>query len=262
MMTLLSTAATGMQAQELRIEVISNNIANINTTAYQRQRAEFEDLLYQTDLQTGTSSSDAETIVPAGIYVGLGVKAAGVYRIPDQGELTQTSSDLDIAVRGKGYFRLEMPDGSFAYTRAGSFQTNADGDIVNLHGHRLSPGINVPQESTSLTINSSGQVIAMLAGQTEPQTLGQIDLVDFINPAGLEAVGDNLLLESAASGAPVVGIADTDQFGNLLQGWLESSNVNPVSEITDLIAAQRAYELNSKVIKAGDEMLQAINQTA
>lgn len=258
---ILSTAATGVQAQELNVQVISNNIANINTTAYQRSRAAFEDLLYISHRRAGVSSSDANTIIPTGIELGMGVKAGGVYRIPIEGELQQTESPLDVAIRGKGYFRIQMPDGTFAYTRDGTFQKNNNGEIVTLGGYMVMPGITIPETATSIEINPAGEVIVLLAGDTvNPQTIGQLDLVDFINTPGLLSLGDNLYAETGASGAPILGLAQTEQFGNIIQGWLETSNVNPVFELTQLISAQRAYEINSKIIQAGDEMLQTINQ--
>lgn len=259
-MRALHTAATGLQAQTLNIDVISNNIANITTTAYERQRAEFQDLLYQSQERVGTNSSDAGTIVPTGIQIGLGVSAGAVYRINEQGSLTQTSSPLDLAIRGKGYFGVELPSGELAYTRAGSFQLNADGEIVTAEGYRVSPGITIPQEAIDITVNESGEVQVTMPNQTQPQLVGQLELSGFVNPAGLDALGDNLFRETEASGAPIVGIAGQDGMGTILQGFLESSNVNPVTELTTLITAQRAYELNSKVIQAADETLQTLNQ--
>jgi flagellar basal-body rod protein FlgG len=259
-MRALHTAATGLQAQTLNIDVISNNIANLTTTSFKRQRAEFQDLLYQSQERVGTNSSDSGTIVPTGIQVGLGVSAGAVYRIHEQGSLTQTSSPLDIAIRGKGFFSVELPTGEIAYTRAGSFQLNGDGEIVTSEGYLVSPGITVPDDAIDITINESGEVQATMPNQTQPQLLGQLEITDFVNPAGLDALGDNLLKETEASGAPIVGIAGEDGIGTLLQGFLESSNVNPVTELTTLITAQRAYELNSKVIQAGDEILQTLNQ--
>lgn len=260
-MRALNIAASGLQAQQLNVEVISNNIANINTTAYQRQRAEFQDLLYQNEQRAGTNSSDAGTIVPTGIQLGLGVNAGSVYRVTMQGELTQTNSPTDIAIRGRGYFRVDLPNGGYAYTRAGSFHISPQGEIVTQKGYIVSPGITIPGTAGTISINESGQISATLPGSNSPQVLGQLELYDFVNPAGLQAEGDNLLTETAASGQPVQGLPNSEQFGSMLQGWLETSNVNPVTEITSLITAQRSYELNSKVIQAGDEMLQTVNQS-
>jgi flagellar basal-body rod protein FlgG len=260
-MRALNTAATGMQAQQLNVDVISNNIANINSTSYQRQRAEFMDLLYQTQRNPGSASSDTGSIIPTGVQIGLGVNTGSVYRINEQGELQQTSNPTDIAIKGKGYFRVELPDGTFSYTRAGSFQMSPTGEIVNAKGYLVSPGIIIPNNSSNVTINDSGQVSATLPGAATPQILGQFDMIDFPNPAGLFATGDNQFIESAASGAPTTGVAGVDGLGKIIQGWLETSNVDPVREITSLITAQRGYELNSKVIKAGDEMLQTVNNS-
>ncbi|WP_300298709.1 flagellar basal-body rod protein FlgG [Ferrovibrio sp.] len=252
----LSTGATGMMAQQLNVEVISNNIANMSTTAFKRQRAEFQDLLYQNMRRPGSSSSDANTIVPSGIQIGVGVRTAGVYRIHEQGNLTTTGNTYDLAISGKGYFQITLPSGETAYTRAGSFQVNAQGQIVTVDGYLLNPAITVPQGSLSVSIDATGIVEARIAGQANAQQLGQIQLATFINEAGLEATGDNLFLETAASGQPTVGNPNAVGFGTLRQGYVETSNVNPVQEITNLITAQRAYEMNSKTITASDEMLQ------
>lgn len=253
----LSTGATGMMAQQLNVEVISNNIANMSTTAFKRQRAEFQDLLYQNLRRPGSTSSDANTIVPSGIQIGVGVRAAGVYRIHEQGNLTTTGNAYDVAINGKGFYQITLPSGETAYTRAGSFQVDGQGQLVTVDGYQLQPGIAVPQGALSVSIDATGIVEARLAGQAQPQQLGQIQLATFINEAGLEATGDNLFLETPASGQPTVGNPNAAGFGTLRQGYLETSNVNPVQEITNLITAQRAYEMNSKVITASDEMLQA-----
>ncbi len=256
----LSIAATGMLAQQLNVEVISNNIANMNTTSFKRQRPEFQDLLYQNDRLVGASSSDLGTVVPNGIQIGVGVKTASVYRITDQGNLISTGNTLDLAIQGRGFFEIERPDGENAYTRAGTFQRSADGEIVTADGFVVSPGITIPIDAIDITVNASGQVEAKIAGQIAPQILGQIQLFNFTNDAGLEALGGNLFLETAASGTPVQGLPGSAGFGTLLQGFLETSNVNPVSEIAALITAQRAYELNSKVIQVTDEMMSTGNQ--
>lgn len=256
----LHIGATGMLAQQTNVEVISNNIANMNTTAYARRRAEFHDLLYQNIRRPGSTSSDAGTIVPAGIQLGLGVKTAAVYRISEQGSVTSTDNTLDVALRGKGYFQIQLPSGETAYTRDGSFQLSADGQIVTHEGYPVIPGMVVPQDAVSVNINASGEVMVKLDGQVEPQNIGQFQLANFANEAGLEAIGGNLLLETPASGAAVVGNPGAPGFGTMLQGFLEHSNVNVVSEITALIAAQRAYEMNSKVIQTSDDMMAKINQ--
>ncbi|MBS4047367.1 MAG: flagellar basal-body rod protein FlgG [Alphaproteobacteria bacterium] len=252
----LSTGATGMMAQQLNVEVISNNIANMSTTGFKRQRAEFQDLLYQNMRRPGSTSSDANTIVPSGIQVGVGVRTAGVYRINEQGNLSSTGNTYDLAISGKGYFQITLPSGETAYTRAGSFQINADGQMVTVDGYQLNPQITVPQGALSVNIDATGIVEARIAGQVNAQQLGQIQLATFVNEAGLEATGDNLYLETAASGQATVGNPNAVGFGVLRQGYVETSNVNPVQEITNLITAQRAYEMNSKIITASDEMLQ------
>lgn len=254
-MKALSIAATGMLAQQLNVEVISNNIANMNTTAYKRQRAEFQDLLYQNIERAGAASSDAGTVVPTGIQIGVGVRTAGVYRVTSQGELVNSDTPLDMAINGKGYFRVPLPSGEDAYTRAGSFQLSPNGEIVNSEGYPISPGITIPQDAIDISINANGEVLVKIEGQLEPQNVGQFELATFPNNAGLQAIGDNLLLETPASGAASTGSPNTPGFGALVQGYLERSNVNSVSEITQLIAAQRAYEMNSKVISTADEML-------
>ncbi|GHD60953.1 flagellar basal-body rod protein FlgG [Thalassobaculum fulvum] len=255
----LSIATTGMAAQQLNVEVISNNIANMNTTGYKRQRAEFQDLLYQDQRRVGTNSSDAGTIVPSGIQLGVGVKTAATYRINEQGALTLTENNLDVAIRGSGYFQIEMPNGETAYTRAGSFQTSQDGTIVTPDGYTVLPGITLPAATLNVTINESGQIFAQIDGQVQEQNVGQIQLATFQNPAGLENIGNNLLLETEASGAATTGVPGANGFGRLQQGFVEASNVDPVQEITNLITAQRAYELNSKVIETSDQMMSTVN---
>lgn len=255
----LATAATGMMAQQLNIEVISHNIANLTTTGFKRQRAEFQDLLYQDSGRVGTNSSDAGTIVPAGIQVGLGAKAAAIYRINEQGNMLNTENPLDVAINGKGWFQVEMPNGDISYTRSGSFQVDPEGQIVTPEGFLVLPGITIPEDAIDVSINRSGEVQVKLQGQVEAEIIGQIEVVRFINDGGLEARGDNLYFETLASGEPIVGIAGEEGFGVIQQGFVEASNVNPVSEITNMIVAQRAYEMNSKVITASDEMMQTVN---
>ncbi len=257
-MRALDIAGTGMQAQQTNVEVISNNIANMTTTGFKRRRAEFQDLIYQNLRRVGSNSSDSGTVVPAGAQVGLGVKTAAIYRISEQGNLTQTSNSLDMAIQGSGYFQVTLPSGDTAYTRDGTFGLASNGTIVTADGYAVAPGIVVPSNAESITVNSTGQVQATIAGQTAPQTLGQLQLAVFPNEAGLDAQGDNLFVQTAASGAPVTGTPGAVGFGSVEQGFVESSNVNVVSEITDLITAQRAYEMNSKVITASDDMLQTL----
>ena len=256
----LSIAATGMLAQQTYVDVISNNIANMNTTGFKRQRPEFQDLLYQNLEQIGATSSDAGTILPSGVQLGVGVKTAAVYRITEQGNLMSTGNALDLAIQGKGFFRIELPSGDDAYTRAGTFQISAQGQIVTLDGFTVGPGITIPAEARDVSINASGEVQVKLDGQVQPQVVGQLELVTFPNAAGLEAIGDNLLLETPSSGGAAAGTPGSTGYGTLQQGFLETSNVNAVSEITSLINAQRAYELNSKVITTSDEMMAAVSQ--
>ncbi|GAB4120568.1 MAG: flagellar basal-body rod protein FlgG [Rhodothalassiaceae bacterium] len=258
-MKALSTAATGMLAQQLNVEVISNNIANMNTTAYKRRRAEFQDLLYQSIERVGANSSAQGTVVPSGVQVGVGVRTAGVYRISSQGSLELTDNPLDLAINGRGFFRVQDPNGEELYTRSGSFQLDQDGRLVTTDGFEVLPGINVPQEARDIVINQEGEVQVLLDGQINPQVVGQLDLAIFPNDAGLEAIGSNLFRETQASGNATVATPGTDGFGVVEQGFLERSNVDPVQEITSLITAQRAYELNSRVITTSDEMLNAVN---
>lgn len=256
-MKALSIAATGMLSQQLNVEVISNNIANLNTTAFKRQRAEFQDLLYQNIERMGSNSSDAGTIVPTGIQIGVGVKTGSVYRITEQGNLIPTGNPLDVAINGRGMFRVQMPSGEDAYTRAGAFQLSPQGQIVTSEGFVVQPGITVPQEATDISINTQGEVSAKIDGQNIPQVVGQLELSLFPNESGLEAKGDNLYMETPASGPANVGVPFTPGFGGIVQEFLETSNVNAVSEITNLITAQRAYEMNSRVIATADEMMSA-----
>jgi flagellar basal-body rod protein FlgG len=256
----LAIGATGMQAQQLNVEVISNNIANSATNGFKAQRAEFQDLLYQNMRRIGSTSSDAGTIVPSGVQIGAGVRTASVYRIMSQGNLTVTENQLDIAVNGNGFFQIQLPTGETAYTRDGSFSLNPQGQIVTSNGYLLNPAITVPPNSQSITVSATGQVQAKIAGTVTPATVGQVTLAAFPNDAGLEATGDNLFLETPASGTAVTGNPGVQGFGSIVQGSLETSNVNVVQEITNLITAQRAYEMNSKVIKTTDEMMQTVGQ--
>jgi flagellar basal-body rod protein FlgG len=261
-MSSLNIAATGMLAQQLNVDVISNNIANLNTTAFKSQRAEFQDLLYQNQRQTGATSSDTGTIVPTGVEIGTGVKPAAVYRMTQQGTLINTNNPLDLAIEGRGYFQILQPDGTTAYTRAGSFQLSPTGQIVSADGFVVQPAITLPSNTTSVTVNLNGQVIAQIAGQTNPQIVGQLQLAVFPNEAGLNATGSNLFTVTAASGPATIGNPGIGNIGigTIQQGFLETSNVNIVSEITNLITAQRAYEMNSKVIQTSDQMLSTLTQ--
>jgi flagellar basal-body rod protein FlgG len=255
-MRALDTAATGMMAQELMVQVISNNIANMTTTAYKRQRAEFEDLLYDHVSQIGTQTSTQGNILPVGIELGTGVKTVGTPRLMSQGNLTATGNSLDLAIRGDGFFKILMPDGTFAYTRDGSFNLDNQGRIVTAEGNLVQPGLTIPATATSITINEQGQVSVTLPGSTTATLVGQITLTRFVNEAGLQAIGDNLFVETPASGTPQDGQPNLNGYGNLQQGNLEQSNVDAVTEMSNLITAQRAYEMNSKVITAADQMLQ------
>jgi flagellar basal-body rod protein FlgG len=256
-MRALHTAATGMMAQELNVQVISNNIANMRTTGYKRQRAEFQDLLYEHVRRVGTQTSTQGNILPVGIDLGGGVKTVGTPRLMTQGTISPTGGDLNLAIRGDGFFKIQMPDGTFTYTRDGTFQMDAQGRIVNLQGNVVQPGITIPNNAQSIAINPQGQVSATIPGSTTPSVLGQLALTRFVNRAGLQAIGDNLFVETPASGPPQDGTPNTDGYGDIQQGSLEQANVEAVTEISDLIAAQRAYEMNGKVITAADQMLQA-----
>ena len=258
-MRALGIAATGMLAQQRNVEVISNNLANMNTTGFMRRRTEFQDLLYQNLRRVGSTSSDAGDVVPTGVQIGLGVKLAGVYRIHAQGNLAATDNPFDLAIQGKGFFQIQMPDGELAYTRDGTFQLNDQGQIVTHDGYLVQPTIAIPEDAVDITINQSGEVLVKQQGQVDLQNVGQLELAIFPNEAGLEAVGGNLFRETAGSGAALTGVPQTPGFGSVLQGFLETSNVNAVEEITNLISAQRAYEMNSKVIQAADEMLATIS---
>ena len=261
-MRALLIAGTGLAAQQLHVDTIANNLANSTTTGYKAARPEFTDLIYQDLKRSGTNSTDQGTILPVGVQIGLGVKTAAIARNTGQGSIALTDNSLDLAIQGKGYFQITMADGSTAYTRDGSLKLNDTGIIVNSSGFPLNPAITVPNNAVSISINSSGVVQATIQGQQTPQQLGQMQLATFVNPAGLQATGDNLFTETAASGAALQSNPGLDGTGTLLQGSLESSNVDSVTEITNLISAQRAYEMNTKVLTAVDQMLQSLNQTA
>jgi flagellar basal-body rod protein FlgG len=261
-MRALDTAATGMAAMDLQVQVIAGNIANMTTTGYKSQRAEFQDLLYEHVQRIGAQASDQGNILPVGIELGSGVKTVGTPRLMTQGSLAQTGNTLDVAIQGSGWFKILMPDGTFSYTRDGSFQMDAQGRIVTAEGNLVQPTITVPQGSTGLTINQQGQVSVTPSGSTTSSILGQFTLTTFINDAGLQANGSNLFTATPASGTPQDGTPGTNGAGTLLQGSLEQSNVEAVTEISNLIAAQRAYEMNSKVVTAADQMLQTTSQLA
>jgi len=259
-MRALDTAATGMAAMDLKVQVIAGNIANMSTTGYKSQRAEFQDLIYEHVQRIGAQASDQGNILPVGIELGSGVKTVGTPRLMTQGTLTQTGNTLDVAIQGDGFFKVLMPDGTFSYTRDGSFQMDSQGRIVTAEGNLVQPTITIPPNSTGLTINQQGQVSVTLPGTTSSSILGQFTITTFLNDAGLQANGDNLFVATPASGTPQDGVAATNGAGTLLQGSLEQSNVEAVTEITNLIQAQRAYEMNSKVITAADQMLQSTAQ--
>lgn len=259
-MQALRIAATGMSAQQMRVEVISNNLANMSTTGYDARRAEFADLHYQQLTRAGTIAAADGTLVPTGVQLGLGVRPAAVSVLLAQGSLTQTGGDLDLAIEGAGYLEVTLPSGGAAYTRDGALKRSADGLIVTSQGYPLVPDITIPEDARSISISPEGEVYAYFADRVEPELLGQIGLSGFANPKGLEAIGDNLFIETGASGPPLAGTAGSNGLGTLRQGYLEASSVDAVREVTELIEAQRGYELNAKVITAADQMLAATNQ--
>jgi flagellar basal-body rod protein FlgG len=255
----LHVARTGLDAEATRMRVIANNLANVNTTGFKRDRAEFDTLSYQTVTAPGAPAS-AESLYATGLSLGSGVRMTGTARVNTQGSLSSTDNPLDLAIEGDGYFQILMPDGRTGYSRAGNFSLSPDGQIVTAQGLALQPSIQVPEGAQSVTIGSDGTVSATLPGTTEPTQLGQIELARFVNPSGLQALGDNLFAETAASGAPQTGVAGAEGQGTVRQGMLEASNVNVVEELVDMIETQRAYEVNSKMISATDEMLRNANQ--
>jgi flagellar basal-body rod protein FlgG len=256
----LEIAATGMAAQQTNVDVLSNNIANMTTTGFKRQQIEFKDLMYQDIARPGATSSENDTKLPSGMQLGSGVATGSIYRVNEQGTLQQDNNPLDLAVNGNGYFQIQMPDGSTSYTRDGVFSLNAGGQIVNGQGYQLYPAITLPKTATSISISTSGQVAATIPGQTTQQAVGQIQIATFVNPVGLEALGNNNFAETEASGAPTVGNPNQEQFGTITQGALENSNVDVVQEMTQMITAQRAYEMNSNVISTSNQMLQTVSQ--
>jgi flagellar basal-body rod protein FlgG len=258
-MKALSIAATGMNAQEQNIEVIANNIANINTTGFKRARAEFTDLIYQNERLMGVASRGRDATIPEGAQIGLGVRTAAVRTVHLQGSLTQTGNTLDLALNGRGWFQVTTPNGDTVYTRDGAFNTNATGQLVTTDGYTVIPSVTIPVNTTNVTVSQTGVITATIPGQAQPQQLGQMTIANFINDAGLLPLGNNLYQQTAASGPPTVGVPGDTAFGTIQQGYLEASNVDPVSEISNLIQAQRAYEMNSKVIQAADQMAGTIS---
>ncbi|AAK86364.1 MULTISPECIES: flagellar basal-body rod protein FlgG [Agrobacterium] len=259
-MRALAIAATGMDAQQTNLEVIANNIANINTTGYKRARAEFTDLLYQTERMQGVPNRANQAIVPEGANIGLGVQTSAVRNIHTQGNLIETGNKLDVAIIGQGWFQIEAADGSTLYSRAGAFNKNADGNLVTVDGYNVIPNINIPTDAQDITITRTGQVTARIGNAADFTQLGQLTIANFANEAGLKPLGDNLFSQTPASGAPVVGVPDDPSYGYVKQSYLEGSNVDAVKEITDLITAQRAYEMNSKVITTADEMASIVSK--
>jgi flagellar basal-body rod protein FlgG len=259
-MRALHTAATGMMAQEMNVQVISNNVANMRTQGFKRQRVNFQDLLYEQYRRAGTPTSEQSNQIPAGVFVGSGVKTVSTPRVMNQGNISPTEKSYDIAIRGEGFFRVTLPDGRTAYSRDGGFDLDSQGRLVTQEGYLVDPGITVPANAGSVSISNVGVVSALVPGNTQPQQIGQITLSRFINKTGLESIGDNLYVETAGSGPAIDGQPGSEGFGTVQQGYIEESNVNAVTEISSLIAAQRAYELNARVITASDQMLNAAAQ--
>ena len=259
-MKALQIAATGMAAQQMRVDVVSNNLANMSTTGYNARRADFVDLQYQQLARPGSVTADNGAMLPTGIQIGLGVRPSSVSIVVAQGTPSPTGADLDLAIDGDGYIEVTLPSGGAAYTRDGALKRSADGLIVTSEGHTVAPGITIPSDARTLTITPAGQVYASFADRVDPELIGELTLTTFANEKGLEAIGGNLFLESPASGAPSTGQPGLDGLGTLRQGYLEESSVDPVREVTELIKAQRGYELNAKVITAADQMLSATTQ--
>lgn len=259
-MKALQIAATGMAAQQMKVDVVSNNLANMSTTGYNARRADFADLHYQQVARPGTVTSTGGTMLPTGVQIGLGVRPASVSVVLAQGSLIQTGGDLDVAIDGQGYLEVTLPSGAAGYTRDGALKRSADGLIVTSDGYPVAPEITIPSDARTISVNADGEVYAYFQDQVAPQLLGQFSLVGFSNEKGLEAMGSNLFLETAASGAALVGSPGIDGLGTLRQGYLEESSVDAVREVTELIKAQRGYELNAKVITAADQMLSATSQ--
>ncbi|NOY52385.1 MAG: flagellar basal-body rod protein FlgG [Deltaproteobacteria bacterium] len=260
MIRALWTAASGMEAQQLNIDVIANNLANVNTTGFKRSRADFQDLLYQTLREAGASSSSS-TIYPTGMQIGLGTRNAAIQKIFQQGEFQQTQNPLDFAIEGRGFFQILQPNGETGYSRAGSFKQDEQGRLVTSDGFPLVPQITIPADTLNITVGSDGTVSVMQAGQNASTQVGQIQLVSFANPSGLKSIGRNLYTETASSGSPTTGTPGENGVGTLAQGFLELSNVNISEELINMIVGQRAYEINSKAIQTADEMMQTANNT-
>ncbi|MDA9421871.1 MULTISPECIES: flagellar basal-body rod protein FlgG [Bradyrhizobium] len=256
-MQALHTAATGMAAQELNVQVISNNIANLRTTGFKKQTAAFQDLIYEHVRRVGAQSSDQGTILPVGVDIGGGVKTVGTPRSMTQGTLSQTGNDLDLALSGEGFFKILMPDGTYQYTRDGTFQMDNQGRVVTAQGNPVQPTITIPNNASGISVSEQGQVSVTLPGSSASSIIGQIGITRFINKAGLQPVGNNQFIETPSSGAPQDGTANSEGYGKITQGSLEQANIDVVSEMSDLIAAQRAYEMNAKVISAADQMMQS-----
>lgn len=250
--------STGMRAQELNVDVIANNLANVNTTGFKKGRADFQDLLYQV-LRAPGSPSSVDTMIPTGVQLGAGVRPAAVQKVFLQGDLRNTENPFDMAVEGDGFFQILLPNGLIAYSRAGDFKLDRDGRFVTSDGYPLDPQIAIPDDTTSVTVGTDGTVSVQVAGQPAPQEIGNVELVKFLNPAGLQAIGRNLFLETDASGAPIPGIPGEQGLGTIAQGYLETSNVSVVEEMVNMITAQRAYEINSQSVRTSDEMLQLAN---
>ena len=259
-MNALQIAATGMSAQQMRVDVVSNNLANMSTTGYNARRADFADLMYNQVQRPGTISAQDGTMLPTGVQLGMGVRPSSVSVVLQQGTLSQTRGDLDVAIEGKGYLQVTLPSGQIAYTRDGALERTADGLIVTNDGYQVTPGITIPSDARSISINANGEVYAYFTNQVAPTLLGQFTLATFSNEKGLEATGSNLFVESPASGPAIVSTPGTEGFGLLRQGYLEESSVDAVREVTELIKAQRGYELNAKVITAADEMMSVTTQ--
>jgi len=255
----LWAAKTGLDAQQTRMTVVSHNLANVNTTGFKKDRAVFEDLLYQNVKQVGGSTSQ-DTVSPTGLNIGTGVRIVATEKNHTQGGLNTTGNSLDVAIQGRGFFQVLMPDGSFAYTRDGGFKMSAEGELVTASGYKVQPGISIPSGAQSITIGNDGVVTATVAGQSAPTQIGTLQLTDFVNPAGLQPRGENLLSESAASGPAQTSTPGLNGLGSLQQGALEGSNVNVVEELVNMIETQRAYEMNSKAISTTDQMLQYVSQ--
>lgn len=259
MMNSLWIAKTGMSAQQTKMDVVSHNLSNVSTTGYKRQNAVFEDLIYQNLRQVG-AQADEQNVLPTGMHLGLGVRTVATTRTFTQGTPTETGKDMDVAINGDGFFQIQMPDGTTAYTRDGTFTKDANGQLVTSGGYPLLDGITVPADATKINISKTGAVSVAMAGQAQPQQIGQLNTASFINAAGLEPIGENLYRESAASGAPQTGTPGTNNLGTVMQGFLESSNVNVVEELVNMIQTQRAYEMNSKAISTSDQMLAKLSQ--